>query len=155
MSLLITLSLSRCHRRRRPRSAAVRSSVHFVAAGNGEDTGAQNVGQQMGDPVRIAAIRDRPSEPFGDAEPMIGLGEQHDPAIGTDPSAVKGGGDLLAADGWKTERQKVIVDHGGCGALRSRRRGGFSNRILRPIKSLRYFRHPKSGPVMNTMGSYV
>jgi len=33
----------------------------------------------MGDPVRIAAIRDRPSEPFGDAEPMIGLGEQHDP----------------------------------------------------------------------------
>ena len=30
--------------------------------------------------------------------------------------------------------------------------GGFSNRILRPIKSLRYFRHPKSGPVMNTMG---
>src|ERR1700731_1134179 len=86
------------------------------------------------------------------AMPRIGWGEQHDPAIGTDPSAVKGGGDLLAADGWKTERQKVIVDHGGCGALRSRRRGGFSNRILRPIKSLRYFRHPKSGPVMNTMG---
>jgi hypothetical protein len=65
---------------------------------------------------------------------------------------VKGGGDLLAADGWKAERQKVIVDHGGRGALRSRQRAGFSNRILRPIKSLRYFRHPKSAPVMNTMG---
>jgi hypothetical protein len=28
----------------------------------------------------------------------------------------------------------------------------FSNRILRRIKSLRYFRHPQSAPVMNTMG---
>src|SRR4030088_245073 len=54
-------------------------------------------------------------EPLGDAEPTIGLGEQHDPAIGTDPSAVKGRGDLLAADGWKAERQKVILGHGGGG----------------------------------------
>jgi hypothetical protein len=106
----------------------------------------------MGDPVRIAAVRDRPSEPLGDAEPTIGLGEQHDPAIGTDPPAVKGGGDLLAANGWKAERQKVIVGHGGRGAPRSRQGVGFSNRILRQIKSLRYFRHPKSAPVMNTMG---
>src|SRR5712675_998115 len=74
----------------------------------------------MGDPVRIAAVRDHPSEPLGDAEPTIGLGEQHDPAIGTDPSAVKGRGDLLAADGWKAERQKVILGHGGRGAPRSR-----------------------------------
>jgi hypothetical protein len=60
----------------------------------------------MGDPVRIAAIRDRASQLLGDAEPTISLGEQHDPAIGTDPSAVKGGGDLLVADGWKAERQE-------------------------------------------------
>jgi hypothetical protein len=106
----------------------------------------------MGDPIRIAAIRDHSSEPLGDAEPTIGLGEQHDPAIGTDPPAVKGGGDLLAADGWKAERQKVIVGHGGRGVPRSRQRVGFSNRILRQIKSLRYFRHPKSAPVMNTTG---
>jgi hypothetical protein len=33
----------------------------FVAAGNCEDAGAQNIGQQMGDPIRIAAVRDRPS----------------------------------------------------------------------------------------------
>jgi hypothetical protein len=78
--------------------------------------------------------------------------EQHDPAIGTDPSAVEGGGNLLAADGWKAERQKVILGHGGRGVPRSRQRVGFSNRILRQIKSLRYFRHPKSAPVMNTMG---
>jgi hypothetical protein len=88
----------------------------------------------------------------GDAKPALRLGEQHDPAIGTDPPAVKSGGDLLAADGWKAERQKVIVGHGGCGAPRSRQRVGFSNRILRQIKSLCYFRHPSSAPVINTMG---
>src|SRR5260370_33341960 len=109
-------------------------------------------GRRRGDPARARAVGDRPSEPLGDAEPTIGLGEQHAPAIGTDPSAVKGGGDLLVADGWKAERQKVIVGHGGCGAPRSRQRVGFSNRILRQIKSLRYFRHPKSAPVVNTMG---
>src|ERR1700694_728871 len=102
----------------------------------------------MGARSRAAPPGTARSEPFGDAEPMISLGEQHDPAIGTDPSAVKGGGDLLAADGWKAERQKVIVDHGGRGALRSRQRGGFSNRILRPIKSLRYLPHPQTRPVL-------
>jgi hypothetical protein len=63
--------------------------------------------------------------------------------------------DLLAVDGWKAERQKVIVGHGGGGAPRSQQRVGFSNRILRQIKSLRYFRYPKSASVVNTMGSYV
>jgi hypothetical protein len=91
-------------------------------------------------------VGDYPRELVGDAKPALRLGEQHDPAIGTDPPAVKSGGDLLAADGWKAERQKVIVGHGGCGAPRSRQRVGFNNRILRQIKSLRYFRHPKSAP---------
>jgi len=75
----------------------------------------------MGDPVRIAAVRDHLRQPIGNAEPTIGLGQQHDPAIGTDPPAVKGGGDLLALDGWKRERQQVIVGHGGCGSLECRK----------------------------------
>jgi hypothetical protein len=70
---------------------------------------------------------------FPDAEPTMGLGEQHGPAIGTDPPPVKGGGDLFAVDGWKAERQKLIV---GCGAPRSRQRIGLSNRIVRQIKKL-------------------
>ena len=70
----------------------------------------------MDDPVRIAGVRDRLSKPLGNAKPTIGLGEQHHPAIGTDPPAVKGGGDLLAADRWNAERQKLIVGHGGRGA---------------------------------------
>jgi hypothetical protein len=71
----------------------------------------------MRDPVRIAGIRDRVSEPLGDAELTIGLGEQHHPAIGTDPPAIKGGSDLLAVDDWKAERQKVMIGHGGMACL--------------------------------------
>ena len=106
----------------------------------------------MDDPARIALVRDHPGELIGDIQPALRLGQQHDAAVGTDPSAVKGGGNLLAVDDWKAERQKVIVGHGGRGVPRSRQRVGFSNRILRQIKSLRYFRHPKSAPVMNRMG---
>ena len=81
-----------------------------------------------------------------DAQPTFRLAEKHHPAVGADPPAVKSGGDLRAVDGWKAERQKVIIGHGGCGALRARPRVGFSNRILRQIKSLCYLRHPKFGP---------
>jgi hypothetical protein len=49
-------------------------------------------------------------------------------------------------NGWKRERQQIIVGHGGRGALSSRPKVGFSNQILRQIKSLRYLRHPKSTP---------
>jgi hypothetical protein len=83
---------------------------------------------------------------IGDTQPALRLGQQHDAAVGTDPPAVKGGGNLLAVHDWKAERQKGIVGHGGRGVPRCRQRVGFSNRILRQIKSLRYFRHPKSAP---------
>ena len=82
----------------------------FAAAGNGEDAGAQNIGQQMGDPVRIAPVGDYSGELVGDAQPPLRLRQQHDPAIGTDPSAVEGGGDRLAADGGKAERQKFAKE---------------------------------------------
>src|ERR1700730_6562913 len=51
--------------------------------------------------------------------------------------------------------ERGIAGYGRRGALRSRQRVGFSNRIPRPIKSLRYFRQPKSASTMNMMGSYV
>ena len=62
-------------------------------------------------------IRDHLGEPLGNAEPMLRLGEQHDAAIRRDPSAIKGGSDLLPLNGWKRERQQIIVGHGGRGAL--------------------------------------
>src|SRR5438874_13304533 len=97
----------------------------------------------MDDPARIALIGDHPGELIGDTQPALRLGQQHDAAVGTDPPAVKGGGNLLAVHDWKAERQKVIVGHGGRGVLDPK---GFSNRILRRIKSLLYIRHPKSAP---------
>jgi hypothetical protein len=59
--------------------------------------------------------------------------EQHDAAIRRDPSAIKGGNDLLALNGWKGERQQIIVGHGGRGVLRFWPKVGFSNQILRHI----------------------
>src|SRR5690242_118784 len=67
----------------------------------------------MGDPVLIAPVRNYLGEPLGDAEPTLCLGEQHHAAIRRDPSAIKGGSDLLALNGWKRERQQIIVGHGG------------------------------------------
>ena len=100
----------------------------------------------------IAAVRDRLGEPIGDAEPTIGLGQQHDTTVRTEAPAIEGSGYLFARDGWKRERQQGIVGHGGRGALRSRHRVGFNNRILRQIKCLCYVRRLKSAPVMNKTG---
>ena len=75
--------------------------------------------KQMDDAARIALVGDHPGELIGDTQPALRLGQQHDAAVGTDPPAVKGGGNLLAVDDWKAERQKVIVGHGGRGVPRS------------------------------------
>ena len=67
-------------------------------------------------------------------------------------SAVKSGGDLFALYRSKRERQQIIVSGGGRGALQSAARIGFSNQILRQIKSLRYIRQSISAYVMNKTG---
>jgi hypothetical protein len=74
---------------------------------------AQDVGHEMGDPVLIAPVWNYLGEPLGDAEPTLRLGEQHDAAIRRDRSAIKGGSDLLALNGWKGERQQIIVGLAG------------------------------------------
>src|SRR5258705_37848 len=76
----------------------------------------------MDDPARIALVGDHRGELIGDTQPALRLGQQHDAAVGTDPPAVKGGGNLLAVDDWKAERQKVIVGHGGRGGPRAGQR---------------------------------
>src|SRR5690348_14528250 len=106
----------------------------------------------MGDPVLIAPVRNYLGEPLGDAEPTLCLGEQHDAAIRRDPSAIKGGSDLLALNGWKRERQQIIVGHGGRGALRSRPRVGFSNQIPTPDQKLTLPPPPQILPFMNKKG---
>jgi hypothetical protein len=72
----------------------------LIAARDGENAGAQDVGQQMDDPVRITLVRDYASESIGDAQTALCLCEQHHSAVRGDPSAIEGGADLLASDCW-------------------------------------------------------
>jgi len=106
----------------------------------------------MDDPVGVAFVRDPCREPLGKAKPPLRLRQQHDAVIPVEASAVKGGGDLFALYRWKRERQQLIVGGGGRGALQSAARIGFSNQILRQIRSLRYIRQPISAYVMNKTG---
>src|SRR3954453_8137855 len=55
-----------------------------------------------------------------DPQPPLHHAEQQDAAIRGDASAVEGGDQLLAANGWKTKRQDRIGGHGGCGSMRLR-----------------------------------
>jgi hypothetical protein len=79
-------------------------------------------------------------------ESSLSSGESGATAIRAEASAVKGGGNLFALYRWKRERQQIIVGGGGRGALQSAARIGFSNQILREIKSLRHLRQLKSAP---------
>jgi hypothetical protein len=52
---------------------------------------------------------------IGDAEPSLGHRQQHDAAVRCETTTIEGGCDLLARNGWKRERQEIIVGHGECG----------------------------------------
>jgi hypothetical protein len=88
----------------------------LVAAGDRQDARPQDVRQRMDDPRRVAPIGDQRRQPIADAELPLRRGQQHDPAVRGQPSAVEGSGHLLAADCWKAERLGFIVVHGGCDA---------------------------------------
>ncbi len=68
------------------------------------------------DEQRVARVGDQPGQAIGQAKATLGGGQQQDAPIGGDPAAIKGGGDFLAAHGWKQERRDGIVGHGGCGS---------------------------------------
>jgi hypothetical protein len=53
----------------------------MAKTGDGEDACPQDIGQQMGHPVRVAAVRDHPGEPISDPEPPLRLGKQHDATV--------------------------------------------------------------------------
>ena len=87
----------------------------LVAAGDGQNARAKNAVERMGDQQGIARIGDDGRELARDAQPAFGLPQQHHAGIRRDATAVESRADLLAANGWKREREKAIVDHGGCG----------------------------------------
>jgi len=105
-----------------------------IAAGNGEDARTQDGGHIVRDMRRAAVVWDQSRQRIHQAQPPVGAGQQHHAAIGTQPAAIEGGGDLLAANGWQAERQKRIIEHGGCGSLR------LAKRLVQTPKSLNQLR---------------
>ena len=103
-------------------------------------------------PQRITWISDHRRKLLTDREPPFGLRENHHPTVRGDPSAIERSCDLLAGNGWKGERKKPIVGHGGCGSARSSESDGFSTQFLRSTNPLRHT-HQHSNPyVMNKTG---
>ena len=74
----------------------------FITAGDGKDPGAQDLGKQMDDPVRIALVGDYPGELVGDTEAPLRLGEEHYTTIRRDPSAIERGAHLFARYRWRS-----------------------------------------------------
>ena len=124
----------------------------FVAAGNRQDARQQNLRERVNHPHRITPVGDHGGKLLGDPHPSRRLAEQHHPTVGRQSSAVERGGELLASDGWKRERQRRIVGHGGCGRLDAVDRVGFNNRILRYINRLSYIRQQPEAALMNKTG---
>ena len=115
----------------------------LVAAGNGEDAGADHVGERVGDPRGITTIRKATRQSFGDAKASLRHRQQHDAAVRGQATAVEIGCDFLARDGWKRERQEIIVCHGGRGWRSCGQRVGFDTQILRHFSALSYARQPR------------
>ena len=89
----------------------------LVTAGDGQDAGEQDLGQRVQNPARIAPIRDHRGELLGNAQSPGSLSEQQDATVRAQASAVEGGCELLAPDGWKRERKTRRIGHGGRGGL--------------------------------------
>ena len=88
----------------------------LIAAGNRQDPGADHVRQPMGDAVLVAGVGNERGETLDDTQPVLDGGKQHHAAIRRKAPAIKGGGDLLAGNGWKIKGRNSINVHGGCGA---------------------------------------
>jgi hypothetical protein len=88
----------------------------LIAAGDGEDASAQDVGDAVGDEIGIAWVGDQRGQLVGDAQAPLGGGQQHHAASGGEAPTIEPGGDFPALDGWEIERQQGIFGHGGCGS---------------------------------------
>ena len=106
----------------------------------------------MDNPAGIAPVWDDSREPVRDGEPTGGLGQEEDAAIRGQAAPVEGGCELLAAHGWKRERESGRIGHGGRGRLDGVDAVGVSTQSLSHISSLRYARQPRSSALMNNSG---
>ena len=85
----------------------------LISAGDREHAEAKHRRQRVDHPLRVAPLPDAARQRLGQAEPALRRAQQHQPAVRRDRPALEIGGYLLAADGWKIEREKGIFGHGG------------------------------------------
>jgi hypothetical protein len=97
-------------------------------------------------------VGDYPRELVGDAKPALRLGEQHDPAIGTDPPAVKSGGDLLAADRLESRTAEGYRRSWRMWRASIPAKGWIQQPNPTPDQKLTLLPPPQIRPLMNTMG---
>jgi predicted amidohydrolase len=65
--------------------------------------------------VWIATVGKAARQLISNAEASLGHRQQHDAAVRCETTAIEGGCYLLARNGWKREREEIIVGHGECG----------------------------------------
>jgi hypothetical protein len=87
----------------------------LIAAGNGEDAGADHIRERVDDPRGLTTIREAARQSLGDAKAALRHRQQHNAAVRGQATAVEIGCNFLARDGGKGERQEFIVCHGGRG----------------------------------------
>ena len=112
----------------------------FIAAGDRRDTCHHHLEHRVSDAVGIAPIRHRVCKPPAHTERALLFSQQQQPAIGGLVAAVKINCELLAADGWKVEGKRRIVEHGGCGAGQMHIAIRRNTDLLRESRSSRYSR---------------
>jgi len=101
----------------------------FVSGRDRQDARPQDVRQRVKHPRGIPSVGDQGREPVGDAALAFGLGQQQHAAIRGDPSAIKGGADLLARKGWHRGEDGCRIGHGG-GAVSVRWKEWFRHPVL-------------------------
>jgi hypothetical protein len=124
----------------------------LIAARDGQDARAQDVGEAVRHQVGITRIKDQGGEFVGQPEPPFGRGEQHHATVRCQPPAVERGGDFLASNGWEMERQQAIFGHGGCGSRDRVDRMASTPNSVNEINDLRDTRQRIPAMPMNKMG---
>lgn len=104
-------------RQAEPRIVAQRVEVVgvLVVAGDRKDARPQDVIELVGYPRLIARIGNASRQLRAEPHLTFRLGQQQHPAVTGQPTAVKGGGHLLAMHRWKRKQGRAIVLFGGCG----------------------------------------
>jgi hypothetical protein len=87
----------------------------LVAAADGEGARRDQLDHLVPDAALVAQIGHGVGEPRTHAEPPLRLAQQEQTAVGGLIAALEINCELLALDGWQVERQRRIVNHGGCG----------------------------------------